>query len=144
MVTRRTLALSAAPALLAGLAACGSSTSAGTAGTPSVKDAALAFQTALINDDPTTACKYIDPAALKAQVAKAGPALAGKDCITLLTTVLNVAKSTGQPIQPAKDITVLSQAATTATVRVTAANGVAQTSTWALEDGTWKVTATGK
>lgn len=143
MSVKRPLVLAAAPLLLGGLAACGSSSSA--PATPSVHDAAVAFQNALINDDPAGACKYVDAAALKTQLAKAAktaPQLVGKDCVTLLTTVLTLAKSTGQAIQPAKDITVLSESGDTATVRVTSAAGKAETSTWKLEDGGWKVTNT--
>ncbi|BBH16039.1 hypothetical protein Back2_03260 [Nocardioides baekrokdamisoli] len=134
----RPLAYALAPLLLAGLVACGSSKAA-----PSVKDAALAFQTALLNDDPAGACSHIDPAFVTAQIAKAGPLLKGKDCTTLFTTVLTLAKSTGQPIRPAKDITVLSQTSDTASVRITDATGNVQISTWKLENGGWKVTATG-
>lgn len=134
-LTTRPLTLALTPLLLGGLVACGSSSHA----TPSVKDAALAFQTALINNDPAGACSYIDPAAIKAQIAKAGAALAGKDCTTLMTSVLTLAKSTGQAILPAKDITVVSQTADTATVRITNSSGKAQLSTWKLENGGWKV-----
>lgn len=142
-VVARSVVLASASLLLGGLAACGSSSSAPT--TPSVHDAAVAFQNALINDDPATACTYVDAAALKAQIAKAAktaPQLAGKDCVTLLTTVLTLAKSSGQAIQPAKDITVLTETGDTATVRVTSAAGKAETSTWKLEDGGWKVVNT--
>ena len=138
MLRTRSLALALTPLAFIGLAACGSSSA-----TPSVKDAALAFQKALINDDPGGACTYIDPDALKAQLAKAGPAFAGKDCKTLLTTVLSMAKSTGQTIKPAKDITVTSQTGDTATVQVTDATGKVEISTWKLENGGWKVTANG-
>jgi hypothetical protein len=139
MSVKRPLVLAVAPLLLGGLAACGSSSSAPT--TPSVHDAAVAFQNALINDDPAGACKYVDAAALQAQIAKS-PQLKGKDCVTLLTTVLTLAKSTNQSIQPAKDITVLSESGDNATVKVTSAAGKAETSTWKLEGGVWKVTAT--
>lgn len=131
----RTLTLATTPFLLGALAACGSTS------TPSVHDAAVAFQSALMNDDPAGACSHIDPAAVAAQIAKAGPALAGKDCISLFTTVLTVAKSTGQPILPAKDITVLSQTGDSASVQVTDAYGRVQVSTWKLEDGAWKLVA---
>jgi len=139
MSVTRTVALAAAPLLLGGLVACGSSSSAPKS--PSVHDAAVAFQNALINNDPAGACKYIDAAALQAQIAKS-PQLKGKDCVTLLTTVLTLAKSTGQAVQPAKDITVLSENGDTATVRVTSAAGKAETSTWKLEGGIWKVVNT--
>ena len=133
--------LAVAPLLLGALVACGSSS--GSSSTPSVKAAALAYQAALINDDPAGACVYIDATALKAQIAKAGAALAGKDCTSLLTTVLTLAKSTGQPIRPAKDIRVTSQAGDTATVQTTNASGQVQVSTWKLKDGGWKVAASG-
>lgn len=142
MLLTRTLTLTVTPILLGGLVGCGSSGNPSSSPSqPSVKDAAMAFQNALINDDPAGACSYIDAAALQVQIAKAGPAFKGKDCTALLTTVLSLAKSTGQAIKPARDITVVSQSGDSATVRVTAANGKAEISTWKLENGSWKVTA---
>lgn len=135
MPLRRPLTLVIAPLLLGGLAGCGSSPTT----TPSVRDAALAFQTTLLNGDAAGACSYIDAAAFKAQLARSGPANAGKDCLTVMSAALALTQSTGQAIKPAKDITVVSQTATTAVVRETSATGTAEVSNWKLDGTTWKV-----
>ena len=130
--------------LVGSLTACGSSApstsmSAPTTATPAtVRDAALAFQTAMLNNDPAGACSYIDPAAIKAQIAKAGPALAGKDCVALFTTVLAMSRPTG----PAKDVVVSVQTASTATVRTTDQSGNVQISAWRREPSGWKLLST--
>lgn len=127
--------------LLGTLTACGAGRSSGaptTVAPATVRDAALAFQTAMLNSDAAGACAYLDPDAIKAQIAKAGPALAGKDCLALFTMLMAIS----HPSAPAKEITVVSQSADSATVRTVDASGNVQLSTWRLEDGGWKLVST--